>query len=120
LPISWKGALQQYVGRLHRLHDSKRFVPVYDYADICVPMLARMYESQLKGYCAMGYELIPPSASDAMFPTTFSNPSSCDRVAPFCTYASQAIHFISLFGMYGGDDGARTRNLCRDSGNVTH
>src|SRR5439155_14958460 len=30
-PISWKGTLQQYVGRLHRLHADKRFVQVYDY-----------------------------------------------------------------------------------------
>jgi len=55
MPISWKGTLQQYVGRLHRLHDSKRFVQVYDYVDQCVPMLARMYERRLKGYDAIGY-----------------------------------------------------------------
>jgi len=55
MPISWKGTLQQYVGRLHRLHDNKRFVQVYDYVDNCVPMLARMYERRLKGYGAIGY-----------------------------------------------------------------
>ena len=43
MPISWKGTLQQYVGRLHRLHDNKRFVQVYDYVDNYVLMLARMY-----------------------------------------------------------------------------
>src|SRR5438876_10179130 len=43
MPISWKGTLQQYVGRLHRLHDAKRVVRVYDYVDSNVPMLARMY-----------------------------------------------------------------------------
>jgi superfamily II DNA or RNA helicase len=43
MPISWKGTLQQYVGRLHRLHDNKRFVQVYDYVDNYVPMLARAY-----------------------------------------------------------------------------
>ena len=42
MPISWKGTLQQYVGRLHRLHDNKREVQVYDYVDTQVPMLARM------------------------------------------------------------------------------
>lgn len=55
MPISWKGTLQQYVGRLHRLHDSKRVVQVYDYVDPNVPMLARMYERRLKGYGAIGY-----------------------------------------------------------------
>ena len=55
MPISWKGTLQQYVGRLHRLHDNKRFVQVYDYVDNQVLMLARMYERRLKGYAAIGY-----------------------------------------------------------------
>jgi superfamily II DNA or RNA helicase len=55
MPISWKGTLQQYVGRLHRLHDNKRFVEVYDYVDANVKMLARMYERRLRGYADMGY-----------------------------------------------------------------
>jgi len=66
MPISWKGTLQQYVGRLHRLHDNKRFVQVYDYVDHCVPMLARMYDRRLKGYSTIGYvieaEAFPPAA----------------------------------------------------------
>jgi len=57
MPISWKGTLQQYVGRLHRLHDNKRVVQVYDYVDDLVPMLARMYEHRLKGYSAIGYTI---------------------------------------------------------------
>jgi len=59
MPISWKGTLQQYVGRLHRLHDNKRFVQVYDYVDNYVPMLARMYERRLRGYGAIGYVIEP-------------------------------------------------------------
>jgi superfamily II DNA or RNA helicase len=55
MPISWKGTLQQYVGRLHRLHADKRFVQVYDYVDSYVLILARMYERRLKGYAAIGY-----------------------------------------------------------------
>ena len=55
MPISWKGTLQQYVGRLHRLHDNKRFVQAYDYVDSHVPMLARMYERRVRGYGAIGY-----------------------------------------------------------------
>jgi superfamily II DNA or RNA helicase len=57
MPISWKGTLQQYVGRLHRLHDAKRVVRVYDYVDSSVLMLARMYARRLKGYSAMGYRI---------------------------------------------------------------
>ena len=55
MPISWRGTLQQYVGRLHRLHENKREVLVYDYADVLVPMLARMYKKRLAGYSALGY-----------------------------------------------------------------
>jgi superfamily II DNA or RNA helicase len=55
MPVSWRGTLQQYVGRLHRLHHGKRFVQVYDYVDSLVPMLARMYQRRLKGYAAFGY-----------------------------------------------------------------
>ncbi len=58
MPISWKGTLQQYVGRLHRLHDDKRVVQVYDYVDGNIRMLARMYERRLKGYGAMGYRIV--------------------------------------------------------------
>jgi superfamily II DNA or RNA helicase len=57
MPISWKGTLQQYVGRLHRLHDNKRVVKVYDYVDDWVPMLERMYERRMKGYGAIGYTI---------------------------------------------------------------
>ncbi len=57
MPISWKGTLQQYVGRLHRLHDAKRVVRVYDYVDSNVPMLARMYARRLKGYNSIGYRI---------------------------------------------------------------
>jgi superfamily II DNA or RNA helicase len=57
MPISWKGTLQQYVGRLHRLHDAKRVVRVYDYVDSNVLMLARMYARRLKSYSAIGYRI---------------------------------------------------------------
>jgi len=59
MPISWRGTLQQYVGRLHRVHDGKKVVRVFDYIDVQVPMLARMYEKRIKGYRAIGYEIEP-------------------------------------------------------------
>lgn len=55
MPISWRGTLEQYVGRLHRLHENKKVVQVYDYLDTKVPMLVRMYRKRLKGYQAIGY-----------------------------------------------------------------
>jgi superfamily II DNA or RNA helicase len=55
LPISWRGTLAQYAGRLHRLNDAKAEVVIYDYADLQVPMLARMHDKRLRGYRAMGY-----------------------------------------------------------------
>lgn len=55
MPISWKGVLQQYAGRLHRAHDNKTEVVIYDYVDSNVPVLAAMYHKRLKGYKGMGY-----------------------------------------------------------------
>ncbi len=66
MPISWKGTLQQYVGRLHRLYDNKRVVQVYDYVDNGVPMLARMYQRRLKGYGAIGYAIEQTGALPAL------------------------------------------------------
>lgn len=56
MPISWKGTLQQYAGRLHRLYEGKNEVQVYDYVDIHVPMLEKMYQKRLRGYAAIGYK----------------------------------------------------------------
>ena len=55
LPVSWKGTLVQYTGRLHRLHPGKTEVRIYDYVDREVPMLSRMFEKRLRGYRAIGY-----------------------------------------------------------------
>lgn len=57
MPISWKGTLQQYVGRLHRLHDNKNVVKVYDYVDHQDPVIKKMFEKRLKGYNSLGYKL---------------------------------------------------------------
>ena len=57
LPISWRGTLQQYAGRLHRDYDGKKEVQIYDYIDSNNPMLMRMYQKRLKGYKAIGYSI---------------------------------------------------------------
>jgi len=55
MPISWKGTLQQYAGRLHRLFTDKNEVQIYDYVDIHVRMLGKMYNKRLSGYASIGY-----------------------------------------------------------------
>ncbi|MBI4203719.1 MAG: DEAD/DEAH box helicase family protein [Betaproteobacteria bacterium] len=55
MPVSWKGTLVQYTGRLHRLHPGKTEVRIYDYVDREVPMLRRMFDKRLRGYRAIGY-----------------------------------------------------------------
>lgn len=63
LPVSWRGTIAQYAGRLHRLHDGKREVRVYDYADLNVPMLARMFDRRCQGYEAIGYTILLPASA---------------------------------------------------------
>jgi len=63
LPVSWRGTIAQYVGRLHRLNDRKREVQVYDYADLDVSMLARMFDRRCKGYEAVGYSILLPASA---------------------------------------------------------
>jgi len=57
LPISWRGTLVQYAGRLHRLHYNKKEVRIYDYTDLNIPMLAKMHKRRLRGYRAIGYSV---------------------------------------------------------------
>ena len=56
LPVSWRGTLVQYAGRLHRLRPGKTEVRIYDYVDRRVPLLHRMFERRLRGYRSIGYE----------------------------------------------------------------
>ncbi|EKD45404.1 MAG: hypothetical protein ACD_69C00311G0002, partial [uncultured bacterium] len=58
MPISWHGTLQQYVGRLHRKHENKKDVVVYDYVDIESPLFYKMYQKRLKKYRTMGYDTV--------------------------------------------------------------
>lgn len=57
LPISWKGSLAQYAGRIHRESDGKDQVTIYDYVDCSLPMLQRMFQKRERGYKAMGYDI---------------------------------------------------------------
>ena len=63
MPISWKGTIAQYVGKLHRLYAQKQEAQVYDYADLSVPMLERMFNRRCQGYEAVGYKILLPASA---------------------------------------------------------
>ena len=67
LPISWRGTLTQYAGRLHRLNATKKEVIIYDYVDFQVPVLSKMYGRRRVGYKAIGCEMVMP---DSQTPAT--------------------------------------------------
>ncbi|MEK6629518.1 MAG: DUF559 domain-containing protein, partial [Acidobacteriota bacterium] len=75
LPVSWRGTIAQYAGRLHRLFDGKREVRIYDYADLNVPMLARMFDRRCRGYEAVGYTILLPASAIPGWPADVVLPS---------------------------------------------
>jgi very-short-patch-repair endonuclease len=75
LPVSWRGTVAQYVGRLHRLYGGKREVRVYDYADLNVPMLARMFDRRCRGYEAVGYAIVLPASAIPGWPAGIPLPA---------------------------------------------
>ncbi len=75
LPVSWRGTIAQYAGRLHRLYDGKREVRVYDYADLNVSMLARMFDRRCRGYEAVGYTILLPASAIPGWPVDVVLPS---------------------------------------------
>jgi superfamily II DNA or RNA helicase/very-short-patch-repair endonuclease len=78
LPVSWRGTISQYVGRLHRLHGGKREVRVYDYADLNVPMLARMFDRRCRGYESLGYTILLPASAVPGWPVEVPLPIDPD------------------------------------------
>ena len=68
MPVSWKGTLMQYAGRLHRLHAGKTEVRIYDYVDSNNPTLLRMFQKRLRGYRAIGYEIDNLDSSTGKIP----------------------------------------------------
>lgn len=86
MPISWQGTLAQYAGRLHRLHDGKDEVRIYDYIDVHVAMLERMYAKRIKGYTAIGYSakcegILAPEGNIIFDSTSFLPVFSADLMA---------------------------------------
>jgi superfamily II DNA or RNA helicase len=57
MPVSWRGTLQQYAGRLHRQRAGKTSVRIIDWLDLGHPIMQRVWDRRLRGYWAMGYAL---------------------------------------------------------------
>ncbi|MBK5257440.1 MAG: DUF559 domain-containing protein [Vicinamibacteria bacterium] len=75
LPVSWRGTIAQYAGRLHRLYDGKHQVRIYDYADLNVFMLARMFDRRCRGYESVGYTILLPASAIPGWPADVVLPS---------------------------------------------
>ena len=75
MPVSWGGTVAQYVGRLHRLHEGKHQVRVYDYADLDVPMLARMFNKRCRAYEGQGYAIERPASAVPGWPADVRLPA---------------------------------------------
>ena len=92
MPISWKGTLAQYVGRLHRNYEGKQEVRVYDYVDIHIPSLERMYHKRLRGYSELGY-CVKVSEQDLAVSRIYS---ARDYLIPFTSDLSDAAKDILI------------------------
>ena len=85
LPVSWQGTITQYVGRLHRLFHNKREVRVYDYADLNVPMLARMFDRRCRRYEGIGYTIQLPGSAVPGWPAEVLLPVNPDWKSQYAT-----------------------------------
>ncbi len=90
LPVSWHGTIAQYVGRLHRLYDGKREVRVYDYADLNVPMLARMFDRRSRGCEAIGYKMQLPGSAVPGWPADVPLPIDPEWKSQYAAWCAMA------------------------------
>lgn len=125
MPVAWKGTVQQYAGRLHRLYQNKSEVQIYDYVDVHVGVLERMYHKRIKGYASIGYsaksDSKPFEATNAIFDnhnfmTVFRNDISSAKsemvvVSPYMTKKrlSQMLNILSS----GTNNGAKITIITR-------
>ncbi len=91
LPVSWRGTIAQYAGRLHRLHESKREVRVYDYADLDIPMLARMFDRRCRGYEAIGYTILAPASALPGWPASVPLPMETSWKKDYCASVQRLV-----------------------------
>ncbi|MDP2335784.1 MAG: DEAD/DEAH box helicase family protein [Bacteroidota bacterium] len=97
MPISWKGTLQQYAGRLHRIFESKNEVLIYDYVDIHVRMFEKMYNKRLSGYASIGYKAKGESSAAESVDIIFDKNNFLPVYSNDIVNASREILIVSPF-----------------------
>ena len=106
LPISWKGLVAQYAGRLHRENEGKKDVRIYDYIDIHEPVCDSMYRKRLKGYASIGYKTIIKGS-----PTLFDDVNDID----FSINEGQIFNGKTYFRPYKTDLGTAKHSIVLSS-----
>jgi superfamily II DNA or RNA helicase len=96
-PIAWKGTLAQYAGRLHRAFSGKQEVIVYDYVDIHVPVLERMYHKRLKGYAQIGYKTLAAHNQPDKINLIYDATNFVEVIKSDFAKATKAIFIVSPF-----------------------
>lgn len=65
MPISFKGRMIQYAGRIHRPFENKKEVRIYDYLDANNGLTINMFKKRVPVYKKMEYEIISDSSHKA-------------------------------------------------------
>jgi len=119
LPISWRGTIAQYAGRLHRLHDRKREVRIYDYADLNVPMLSRMFDRRCRGYESVGYSILLPASAVPGWPADVPLPVDPQWKQNYAASVRRLVRdgvdmpLANLFVQAAGRDSPETTGIAR-------
>ena len=119
LPISWRGRLVQYAGRLHRQRDGKREVRIYDYLDQRVAMCMKMFNRRAVGYRDIGYEMVMTNDSLNGWPAGVEIPVSLREDETFadsirrvgrdgCDAETADLFVRAALAISSSEDGARS------------
>jgi superfamily II DNA or RNA helicase len=97
MPIAWKGTIAQYAGRLHRESEGKNEVCVYDYVDVHINVLAKMYSKRLTAYKSLGYKVKPSATRSDFGDEIFSNDKYFESFCQDIKQSSKVIIIVSPF-----------------------